>query len=122
MRITLGRKTYCQQKIGQEKNKRLRPISNCKDDLRKGERGSEWERTSPDLGQLVLGLHVWEGTGEGGLTEPRELVLLSHFSRVRLLATPWTAAYQAPPSMGFSRQKYWSGVPLPSLRELVRTF
>ena len=29
------------------------------------------------------------------------------------LATPWTAAYQAPPSMGFSRQKYWSGVPLP---------
>ena len=36
-------------------------------------------------------------------------------SRVRLLATPWTAASQAPPSMGFSRQKYWSGVPLLSL-------
>ena len=35
-------------------------------------------------------------------------------SRVRLLVTPWTAAYQAPPSMGFSRQEYWSGVPLPS--------
>ena len=35
-------------------------------------------------------------------------------SRVRLFATPWTAAYQAPPSMGFSRQEYWSGVPLPS--------
>ena len=35
-------------------------------------------------------------------------------SRVRLLATPWTAAYQASPSMGFSRQEYWSGVPLPS--------
>ena len=35
-------------------------------------------------------------------------------SRVQLLATPWTAAYQAPPSMGFSRQEYWSGVPLPS--------
>ena len=35
-------------------------------------------------------------------------------SRVRLLATPWTAAYQAPPSMGFSRQEYWRGVPLPS--------
>ena len=33
---------------------------------------------------------------------------------VRLLATPWTAAYQAPLSMGFSRQEYWSGVPLPS--------
>ena len=35
-------------------------------------------------------------------------------SRVQLLATPWTAAYQAPPSMRFSRQEYWSGVPLPS--------
>ena len=35
-------------------------------------------------------------------------------SRVQLLATPWTAAYQAPLSMGFSRQEYWSGVPLPS--------
>ena len=35
-------------------------------------------------------------------------------SCVRLLATPWTAAYQAPPSMGFSREAYWSGVPLPS--------
>ena len=33
-------------------------------------------------------------------------------SHVRLLATPWTTAYQAPPSMGFSRQEYWSGVPL----------
>ena len=36
-------------------------------------------------------------------------------SRVRLLATPWTAAHQAPMSMGFSRQEYWSGVPLPFL-------
>ena len=35
-------------------------------------------------------------------------------SRVRLLATPWTAPYQAPASMGFSRQEYWSGLPLPS--------
>ena len=35
----------------------------------------------------------------------------------RLLATPWTAAFQAPPSMGFSKQEYWSGVPLPSLKE-----
>ena len=35
-------------------------------------------------------------------------------SRVGLLATPWTAAHQAPPSMGFSRQEYWSGVPSPS--------
>ena len=36
------------------------------------------------------------------------------YSCVRLLAIPWTAVYQAPPSMGFSRQEYWSGVPLPS--------
>ena len=35
--------------------------------------------------------------------------------RAQLLATPWTGAYQAPPSMGFSRQEYWSRVPLPSL-------
>ena len=35
-------------------------------------------------------------------------------SRVRLLATPWTAAHQAPPSTGSSRQEYWSGMPLPS--------
>ena len=37
---------------------------------------------------------------------------MKSLSRVRLLVTPWTAAYQAPPSMGFSRQEYWSGVPL----------
>ena len=41
-------------------------------------------------------------------------------SRVQLSATPWTAAYQAPPSMGFSRQEYWSGVPLPSPRNKPR--
>ena len=35
-------------------------------------------------------------------------------SCVQLLATPWTVAYEAPPSMGFPRQEYWSGVPLPS--------
>ena len=35
-------------------------------------------------------------------------------SRVLLIATPWTAAYQAPPPMGFSSQEYWSGLPLPS--------
>ena len=40
-------------------------------------------------------------------------------SRVRLFETPWTAAYQAPPSMGFSRQEYWSGVPLPSPKTLL---
>ena len=43
-------------------------------------------------------------------------VKVKSLSRVWLLATPWTAAYQAPPSMGFSKQEYWSGVPLPSPR------
>ena len=42
------------------------------------------------------------------------LLLLSHVSCVRLFATSWTVAYQAPPSMGFPRQEYWSGLPLPS--------
>ena len=44
-------------------------------------------------------------------------VKVKSLSRVRLFETPWTAAYQAPPSMGFSRQEYWSGVPLPSPME-----
>ena len=41
-------------------------------------------------------------------------VKVKSLSRVRLFATPWTAAYQAPPSVGFSRQEYWSEVPSPS--------
>ena len=40
--------------------------------------------------------------------------MLSHFSRVRLCATPETAAHQAPPSLGFSRPEHWSGLPFPS--------
>ena len=39
---------------------------------------------------------------------------MKSLSRVRLFVTPWTAAYQTPPSVGFSRQEYWSGVPSPS--------
>ena len=46
-------------------------------------------------------------------------VKVKSLSCVRLLSTPWTAAYQAPPSMGFSRQEYCSGVPLPSLKQQV---
>ena len=42
------------------------------------------------------------------------LLLLSHFSRVRLCVTPWTAAHQAPPSLGFSRQQHWIGLQFPS--------
>ena len=53
-----------------------------------------------------------------GILQARTLESLSH---VWLLATPWTAAYQASPSMGFSRQEYWSGLPLPSpqMRKLM---
>ena len=47
------------------------------------------------------------------LMTPRIASVLSHFSRVRLCATPWTVAHQAPLSMGFSRQEYWSGLPCP---------
>ena len=59
------------------------------------------------------------------------LLLLSRFSRVRLCATPQTAAHQAPRSPGFSRQEYWSGLPFPSpfffkayriLKKLIRIF
>ena len=45
---------------------------------------------------------------------------MKSLSRVRLLVTSWAAAYQAPPSMGFSRQENWSGVPLPSPHTPVR--
>ena len=48
------------------------------------------------------------------LLEQQLLLLLSHFSRVRLCATPQTAAHQASPSLGFSRQEHWSGLPFPS--------
>ena len=46
-------------------------------------------------------------------------VKVKSLSHVRLLVTLWTAAHQVPPSMGFSRQEYWSGVPLPSLAPAV---
>ena len=48
-------------------------------------------------------------------------VKVKSLSHVWLLATPWTAAYQPPPSMGFSRQEYWSGVPLSSLEYSLKT-
>ena len=46
------------------------------------------------------------------------LCMLSHFSHGQRFATPWTVAHQAPPSMGFSRQEYWSGWPFPSPGDL----
>ena len=56
---------------------------------------------------------TWWATGEAPKVTLL-LLLLRRFSRVRLCATPETAAHQAPPSLGFSRQEHWSGVPFPS--------
>ena len=53
-------------------------------------------------------------SGEEIILVSMMLLLLSHFSRVQLCATPQTAAHQAPPSLGSSRQEYWSGLPFPS--------
>ena len=68
------------------------------------------------------------GRGEIPLALPRlfkdkesshsPLVKVKLLSRVQLFATPWTVAYQAPPSMGFSRPEYWSGLPFPSPGDL----
>ena len=63
-------------------------------------------------------LCLWDSPGKNtgvGCHCLLQCVKVKSFSRVQLLATSWTAAYQAPPSMGFSRQEYWSGVPFPSL-------
>ena len=69
--------------------------------------------TSPALAsRLFTTRATWE--------DPMLLLLLSCFSRVWLVETPWTAAYQAPPSIGFSRQEYWSGLPLPSPEDPMR--
>ena len=64
--------------------------------------------------QLIkfLGVIVFQPTNSFG--SPLLLLLLSRFSRVRLCATPKMAAHQAPLSLGFSRQEYWSGLPSPS--------
>ena len=61
--------------------------------------------------------HPWDSPGKNtgvGCHFFLHCVKVKSLSRVLLLATPWTAAHQAPLSMGFSRQEYWSGVPLPS--------
>ena len=63
--------------------------------------------------------HLWDSPGKNtgvGCHFLLQCVKVKSLSRVRLLATPWTPAYQAPLSMGFSRQEYWSGLPLPSPR------
>ena len=67
---------------------------------------------SPVPGILQAGTLEWAASSFSNAWKWK--VKAKSLSRVRLLATPWTTAYQSPPSMGFSRQEYWSGVPLPS--------
>ena len=65
--------------------------------------GYKWEYSCPSgCYPLKRGKWIWRDSDR------------KWFSRVRLFATPWTVAYQAPPSMEFSRQEYWSGLPFPS--------
>ena len=67
---------------------------------------------SPAPGVLQAGTLEWVAISFSSVWKWKsERKLLS---RIQLLATPWTEAYQAPPSVGFSRQEYWSGVPSPS--------
>ena len=64
---------------------------------------SPWDSPGKNTGVAISFSNTWKWE-----------VKVKSLSRVRLLATPWTAAHQAPPNMVFSRQEYWSGVPLPS--------
>ena len=67
---------------------------------------------------------LWDSPGKNtgvGCHFLLQWVKVKSLSCVWLLATPWTAAYQAPPSTGFSRQEYWSGVPLPSPQNLLQS-
>ena len=70
-------------------------------------------RGSPDPGILQARTLEWVAISSSNAWKWNMKV--KSFSCVWFLATLWTAAYQAPPSMGFSRQEYWSGLPLPSL-------
>ena len=77
---------------------------------------------------LLQGIFPTQGSNPG-LPHCRQIILptepqfssVQSLSCVQLFATPWAAAYQATPSMGFSRQEYWSGVPLPSLHQPLHT-
>ena len=81
---------------------------------------SSWEldvETVETVSDFVLGGSKITADGDCSHEIKRRLLLGSEVKllcRVRLFATPWTVAYQAPPSMGLSRQEYWSGMPLPS--------
>ena len=85
---------------------------------------SSWEldvETVETVSDFILGGSKITADGDCSHEIKRRLLLGSEVKllcRVRLFATPWTVAYQAPPSMGFSRQEYWSGLPFPSSGDL----
>ena len=58
------------------------------------------------------------GILQARILESEKKVKVKSLSRVRFFVTPWIVAHQAPPSMGFSRQEYWSGLPCPSPGDL----
>ena len=64
-----------------------------------------------------VGCIPW-GCKESDMIEQVQFSSVQSLSRVRLFATPWTVAYQAPPSMEFPRQEYWNGLPFPSPGDL----
>ena len=82
--------------------------------------GEGWEEGGAEGFARPVGVEQSEGgsvvqdEGWARLTGVMLLLLLSRFSPVRLCATPEMAAHQAPPSLGFSRQEHWSGLPFPS--------
>ena len=76
-------------------------------------------------GSWVFNICIFRGAGGREVTQtsvysPLPLIKVKLLSRVQLFATPWTVAYQASPSMGFSRQEYWSGLPFPSPLPLIK--
>ena len=70
------------------------------------------QRVRQDQVTFILFIFLLFVQGRGNL------LIVKLLSRVRLFATPWTGAYQALPSMGFSGQEYWSGLPFPSPEDL----
>ena len=72
--------------------------------------GHQWDKIeNPEINPCIYGYLIFDKGGKNMLLLP-----LSHFSRVQLCATQWTAAHEAPPSLEFSRQQHWSRLPFPS--------